>query len=563
MPAALDDHVFDVSRVPDGVRIADGPRRYALLRFRDEHLEVSSALTEPRPFPLTRDSFDAARSLTLKRLRRLARTSRRRPGTHQLALPGYDVVHRVYDVDGVGDQLIDLVIEAAKEENALVAEVDERLRAEHLRRTPLLASAPVRRHRWLLSDATRFRAARIAIARCEDLHVTWAALGVSMPPPDPRAWLPLLESWRGLYAPDLEPYRALNRTLDRFNDDLPEDWVVHFHRIRLTRPVQSILHGDVLAELARATQAWTHDIDGIQRALENAEHDDLAAAIDLATERLWHGNGDLVLWDAQLDSFIELVIRSQVGPGGSIVGWTRRCLDRVLAPRRGRRRRRLNATEPTARPPVPLPRQGGLRFLATVAEVRAEGRAMRHCIATYARSAVDGFCFLFHVQHAGEQASVEVSPDGHVVQANGPGNRSNRASRWGRRQLESWGQAFWLREVDPAAMLPAPPPDLLREDGEVVRTPAHAFELYCRMVDEGRDAEQLSRWFVDRIERAGREEVSLVAHESPDGLQVESRPWHPEEHAARELAGPMTPEEFFAFVRAEGRIPDGHGEVRR
>jgi hypothetical protein len=53
-----------------------------------------------------------------------------------------------------------------------------------------------------------------------------------------------------------------------------------------------------------------------------------------------------------------------------------------------------------------------------------------------------GTCYLFHVSHAGEEATIEVDRAGRVVQAAGPGNRMNAASRWGRRVLGRWGKGF-------------------------------------------------------------------------------------------------------------------------
>ena len=42
----------------------------------------------------------------------------------------------------------------------------------------------------------------------------------------------------------------------------------------------------------------------------------------------------------------------------------------------------------------------------------------------------------------GSQAPVEVGWDCTVRQATGPSNRANGAARWGRRELDRWGQGF-------------------------------------------------------------------------------------------------------------------------
>ena len=115
---------------------------------------------------------------------------------------------------------------------------------------------------------------------------------------------------------------------------------------------------------------------------------------------------------------------------------------------------------------VERPDTPAIRFLATVADVAAEGAAMGHCIASYAHSAVHGQCFLFHVEHEGEQASVQVGPDGQVVQAFGPRNRRNIASEWGAQALNRWGWQFpplHKRAVSGSYAIgfPLPPPALL------------------------------------------------------------------------------------------------------
>ena len=67
---------------------------------------------------------------------------------------------------------------------------------------------------------------------------------------------------------------------------------------------------------------------------------------------------------------------------------------------------------------------------------------MRHCVAAYAQRAAAGQCYLFHVDHAGQEATVEVSPFGRVAQSCGPDNCSNDATAWGLKVLGMWGDAF-------------------------------------------------------------------------------------------------------------------------
>ncbi|MBY0461141.1 MAG: PcfJ domain-containing protein [Gemmataceae bacterium] len=100
---------------------------------------------------------------------------------------------------------------------------------------------------------------------------------------------------------------------------------------------------------------------------------------------------------------------------------------------------KLVATPPIAPPAIP-----GVQFLATVGEICQESKNMHHCIASYSQRALNGWCFLFHIEHNGQSASVEVSPGGAVVQAVGPCNVENEASAWGRQLLGQWGSKFHL-----------------------------------------------------------------------------------------------------------------------
>ena len=104
---------------------------------------------------------------------------------------------------------------------------------------------------------------------------------------------------------------------------------------------------------------------------------------------------------------------------------------------------------PIAVPPIPLPQVEGIRFLASVGDLCNESSMMQHCIRHYAKRASDGECYLFHVEHEGDQASVEVSPFGFVAQSQGPRNSQNRATEWGRNMLGSW--ALGMRDMTKAA----------------------------------------------------------------------------------------------------------------
>lgn len=106
--------------------------------------------------------------------------------------------------------------------------------------------------------------------------------------------------------------------------------------------------------------------------------------------------------------------------------------------------------KPTKAPPIPLPDKEEIRFLDTVESVFQEGMDMGHCISSYAKRAMEGDCYLFHVEVHGEKASTMIDKDGKLVQSYGPRNCVNKASEWGGNVLGLWGKklADFLREQE-------------------------------------------------------------------------------------------------------------------
>jgi hypothetical protein len=96
----------------------------------------------------------------------------------------------------------------------------------------------------------------------------------------------------------------------------------------------------------------------------------------------------------------------------------------------------------TALPPIPLPDDDRIKFLSTYEEVVNEGKEMNHCVGTYAEKAIDGDCFLFHIEYEGQIATAEILRNGHVQQVRGRFNASNVATEWGREYFKSWSRNF-------------------------------------------------------------------------------------------------------------------------
>jgi hypothetical protein len=107
----------------------------------------------------------------------------------------------------------------------------------------------------------------------------------------------------------------------------------------------------------------------------------------------------------------------------------------------------------TAIPPIPLPADENIKFLNSYKSIQDEGELMGHCIGQYAKSAVNGSCYLFHVDYNGEMASVEVSPYGYVSQSYGPRDTRNNASEYGKKVLGSWSKKLEKAKIDNTSLL--------------------------------------------------------------------------------------------------------------
>ncbi len=93
-----------------------------------------------------------------------------------------------------------------------------------------------------------------------------------------------------------------------------------------------------------------------------------------------------------------------------------------------------NKDRPNVVPPYleEMEQLDGVRFLRTVGEVYDEGEHMQHCVRIYSSSAVQGNCFLFHVNHTGYEATVMVTDRHEIVQCYGPENVINQATYYAR-----------------------------------------------------------------------------------------------------------------------------------
>lgn len=410
----------------DGVRI-EGAGAYVTVRLRPWLLEVTGAREEEHLdllCPLSRLSRCVARMLLQSATATYARQTAVLERTAWAIAPGlYPHLERLR---GMADPRVIAVHNATRAVS---------------RRSPRLAgSEALYRETYVVSDIVNYRAAAIALVHLEEElwpHFSRQRFGGETELTDELA-TEAMRNWRGLYSPHGAAYRSLNRTLMNVSERIAPRLLCQLRHVELRRPIFDLLELAALVlrarnpgandearrsqihifQFARATEieAAVLRIAGFTlRRLNPRRYEDLRVAVQFVSDYPHPYSGRLgglvertILWHRRLDGAAEVMAAF---PGG---------------------------TQPATRPPIPLPVIPGIRFLSTVGAIVEEGQSMHHCIATYAQRAVSGQSFLFHVDHAGHQASVEVDRKGTIGQAAGPRNTVNPAVVWGTQQLRSW-----------------------------------------------------------------------------------------------------------------------------
>ncbi|MBN1889457.1 MAG: PcfJ domain-containing protein [Thermoflexales bacterium] len=323
---------------------------------------------------------------------------------------------------------------------------------------------------YILGDILNYRAAAIAARNCtelardsrdamilhsqpaEQLRALADSLGVRV---DISCWnhvrttaegIDAMHNWRGLFSPTGESYRSLDRTLMNLPGGVPHSLVCNLVHTRLERPVTNRL--ELTSILFHAIREKRHN----EPVFYHARAPQIAEAMRRVAT---HTRNDLSPRKTRDVKFlVQFLADYPDDHAGSIVGLA----DKAIVWHRDERQRdaarqaeQLGPDRAVMAPPVPLPQTDNISFLATVGDVCWEGIDMQHCVASYAKEAAEGRCYLFHIDYKGEKATVQVDRFGKVVQAHGPSNQRNKAAGWGKRMLSRWGTTF----PDPA-MLPEP-----------------------------------------------------------------------------------------------------------
>lgn len=355
------------------------------------------------------------------------------------------------DVDAIRGALLQAWVKRAR---ALQPACGALFDARATKRALVLCGSPVfLREPWLLQDALRFRAARAVLLDVDTL----AGMHPSLPLADRLA---AARRWRQLLAADGDRgvRRALNATIEKLAVDevAPtgpatrraggeeacarlDDDIRALRFVSLVRPVQSLRHLALLGEMVRAVPVPHRAALGPRLALvQLASDDDLADVFDDAAAHFGFDDGPMLV-----HSLAVLLARGTDVPArGGLVALTRAAFAALVAPAAPRVREPEDV--PVQRPPIPPPEHPGITFLSTSTQIFREGANMHHCVATRIPYARDGRAYLFHVDHGGARATIEVDRNGVVVEAQGPCNRDNVAARFARAVFARWGLGFLL-----------------------------------------------------------------------------------------------------------------------
>ncbi|MDP2343832.1 MAG: PcfJ domain-containing protein [Deltaproteobacteria bacterium] len=296
--------------------------------------------------------------------------------------------------------------------------------AQHgLHWNPVVWSAEFLAARWLVDDVERFLPCRVALAHVEgdDDEATLSASA---------ALVDRMLDWRRLFSFGGEqPSKALKKTLGEFGDGASPFALWGLRNVPLTRRATSAVHVEVLGSLG---QLWhSARLTPHMQLVERSSVVDVNAGL-AAVPRDAMGLPTSV---APAHALAELIARLHFTDGE---GMTLARLITAAARSLGA----LSSLEKTALPPIPLPSSSEVRFLSTVDEVRSEGKIMGHCVGSRADLAVRGEAFLFHVDTDDGPATVQVDPNGVVVEARGPSNRQGDESLEATMILAAWGRGF-------------------------------------------------------------------------------------------------------------------------
>lgn len=268
----------------------------------------------------------------------------------------------------------------------------------------------------------------------------------------------LCADWKRIFAPQLQTYTSLNRTLMNLPGGIPVFALGAFQKIRLERPITDRL--ELMFLLGAVTTGCNYQFDrpNHYHVFQHATRKQLKTVIKRIGEHTRNRYSTRKTQD--IWSVLAFLTDYPERHTGNVVGLAKKSIQWHRETRRNRflhYRKQLDPTTEVAKPPIKLPQDERIKFLATVKDIFDEAENMDHCIDSYASNAVRGDCFLFHVEYKDEHASIEVDSTGKVRQAQGPWNRENGAASWGRSRLSRWARRLPSDSINPCEEIPLHP----------------------------------------------------------------------------------------------------------
>jgi hypothetical protein len=302
---------------------------------------------------------------------------------------------------------------------------------------PLLLDDDFYQDPLLVGDVVKYRAAAAIVPLVEEL-LEQEGDGTD-PLPGFDQLLEGLHDWQALLSPSRQRYRSLSRTLMALPGGIPAGLLTYLREITLERPVRDRV--ELIALLMALDYGYDPEsTEDAWRVFMHARRADIVTGMQLVNQTTLRKLSSRRARD--IGFFVRYVLDY---PGkrprrlSSLINLSVKWHKHISA---NFEPENSMTQMPTMEPPIPLPGSSSIQFLDTVSAIYKEAHRMDHCVYLFVRRAVEGRRFFFHVDHAGEQATVEVDELGQVVQASGPRNSDNTACAYGSRVLGAWGSRF-------------------------------------------------------------------------------------------------------------------------
>lgn len=246
-----------------------------------------------------------------------------------------------------------------------------------------------------------------------------------------------MSNWMSMFADNGILYRSLTKTLMNFPGGIPSSMAKNFPLIRLPHPMTE--RAPLLLALAMASlpiewqfmdiayKATPAQIKYALKLLEKHTHEKAPFRRASSMGKLaWFIGGNVDKHNGNIVGLTEKAIKAHQNRQNLALEVLRQSND---------------YDNPVKNPPA-LPNNPNITFLDKVGLILEEGTQMNHCVGGYAKLAARGECYLFHVNYAETEATVQVDSQGNVVQSHGPNNCTNAASLYGVKELTKWGKTL-------------------------------------------------------------------------------------------------------------------------